>query len=300
MLTVRADEPVGNLACAGKSTDMIAHLGTGLMGAAFVRAARARGEDVTVWNRSEAKAQALEAYGAVVKLDPADAVRGATRIHLTLSDDDAVDSVLEPLAERLDPQTVIIDHTTTAPTPTAERYARWSRRGIFFAHVPMFMGPKNALEQSGLMLVSGPEERVTKIRGFIEPMTGKLIHVGTGDERAAAFKLFGNTMLVFVVSGLADMYKFARSLGIEPTDAHALFSDFKITGAVDVRGKNMAEGNFMPAWELFMARKDVRLMLEEGALHGVHFNTLPQIADFFDAAIAAGHGASDVGAVAAL
>jgi 3-hydroxyisobutyrate dehydrogenase len=67
-----------------------------------------------------------------------------------------------------------------------------------------------------------------------------------------------------------------------------------------VRGKNMAEGNFTPAWELTMARKDVRLMLEEGALHGVHYDVLPQIAAFFDRGIAAGYGAQDVGAVAAL
>jgi 3-hydroxyisobutyrate dehydrogenase len=240
---------------------MIAHFGTGLMGAGFVR--------------------------------------GAARIHVTLADDASVDAVLEPSAGVLDKQTAIIDHTTTAPTPTAERYARWRERGIFFAHVPMFMGPKNALEHTGLMLVSGPAERVAIVRPIVEPMTGKLVHVGAGDQRAAAFKLFGNMLLVFVVSGLADIYKFAESLGISATEAHGLFADFKLTGAVDLRGKNMAEGNFAPAWGLTMARKDVRLMLEEGARHGVHYDVLPQIAEFFDRAIAAGHGAEDVGAVAA-
>ncbi len=279
---------------------MIAHFGTGLMGVGFVRAALERGEEVAVWNRSPERAKALEAFGAKAFANAADAARGATRIHVTLADDASVDGVLEPLADGLDAGVQIFDHTTTAPTPTAERYARWRERGIFFAHVPMFMGPKNALEHTGLMLVSGDDERVAKVRPVVEPMTGKLVHVGAGDERAAAFKLFGNMMLVFVVSGLADVYKFARALGISPTEAHGLFADFKITGAVDVRGKNMAEGNFEPAWELTMARKDVRLMLEEGALHGVHFNTLGQIADVFDAAIDAGHGRQDVGAVAAL
>jgi 3-hydroxyisobutyrate dehydrogenase len=207
---------------------------------------------------------------------------------------------LEPLADILDKQTRIIDHTTTAPTPTAARYARWTQRGIFFAHVPMFMGPKNALEHTGLMLISGPAERIETVRPIVEPMTGKLVVVGPGDERAAAFKLFGNMMLVFVVSGLADVYAFARSLDISPVEAHGLFADFKLTGAVDVRGKNMAEGNFAPAWELAMARKDVRLMLEEGARHDVEYRVLPSIAAFFDLAIAAGHGSEDVGAVAAL
>ncbi len=279
---------------------MIAHFGTGLMGAGFVRAALARGEEVAVWNRTPGKARALEADGAKVFDDPAVAARGATRIHVTLADDATVDAVLEPLAGVLDKRTLIIDHTTTAPTPTGERYARWRERGIFFAHVPMFMGPKNALEHTGLMLVSGPPERVATVRPIVEPMTGKLLVVGSGDERAAAFKLFGNMMLVFVVSGLADVYKFAESLGISAAEAHGLFADFKLSGAVDVRGKNMAEGNFAPAWELTMARKDVRLMLEEGARHDVHYDVLPQIAAFFDRAIAAGQGAKDVGAVAAL
>jgi 3-hydroxyisobutyrate dehydrogenase len=279
---------------------MIAHLGTGLMGAAFVTAARRRGEDVAVWNRSPEKARALESVGARAFDDAAAAVRGASHVHVTLKDDETVDAVLEPLADVLDAGVRIIDHTTTAPTPTAARYARWKERGIFFAHVPMFMGPKNALEATGLMLVSGPAERVEAVAPIVEPMTGKLVHVGPGDERAAAFKLFGNMMLVFVISGLADVYTFAQSMGISPVEAHALFADFKLTGAVDVRGKNMAEGNFAPAWELAMARKDVRLMLEEGARHGAGYAVLPHIAKFFDRAIDAGHGQEDVGAVAAL
>ena len=75
---------------------------------------------------------------------------------------------------------------------------------------------------------------------------------------------------------------------------------FKPTGAIDIRGKNMANGDYTAQWELTMARKDVRLMLEEAQLHGAHLNVLPAIADFFDRGISAGHGAQDVGAVAAL
>ncbi|MFN2461241.1 MAG: NAD-binding protein, partial [Candidatus Velthaea sp.] len=94
--------------------------------------------------------------------------------------------------------------------------------------------------------------------------------------------------------------RFADGLGITRTDAHALFADFKPGGAIDVRGKNMAERNYAASFELAMARKDVRLMLEEAALHGVHYGVLPQIADLFDRAIEAGHGGDDMGAVAAV
>ena len=72
---------------------MIAFLGMGLLGANFVRALRRRGESVQVWNRSAAKARALAETGAVVRDTPADTVRGARLVHLTLSDDAVVDDV---------------------------------------------------------------------------------------------------------------------------------------------------------------------------------------------------------------
>lgn len=276
---------------------MIAHLGTGLMGAGLARAAMRRGETVHVWNRTPERARPLATEGAQLFTDPAEAVRGAERIHVALSDDASVDAVLEPLADLLDRDTLIFDHTTTAPTLTAERYARWKRRRQFFAHVPMFMGPKNALDATGLMLVSGPRDREQRVRPIIERMTGRLFYVGEGDERAAAFKLFGNMMLVFIVSGMADILAFARGMGITATDAHGLFAEFKPTNSIEIRGKNMAEQNFEPQWELFMARKDVRLMIEEAERHGTALNVLPSIAAFFDRAIEKGHGKEDVAAV---
>ena len=58
------------------------------------------------------------------------------------------------------------------------------------------------------------------------------------------------------------------------------------------RGKAMAAGDFAPAFELAMARKDVRLMLETAA--GRPLAALPGVAERMDALIAAGHGADDM------
>jgi 3-hydroxyisobutyrate dehydrogenase-like beta-hydroxyacid dehydrogenase len=76
----------------------IAFFGTGLMGSGFVRRLRANGHDLNVWNRSPAKARALQAHGATAFDDPGAALAGAQRIHLSLSDDASVDAVLEPIA----------------------------------------------------------------------------------------------------------------------------------------------------------------------------------------------------------
>jgi 3-hydroxyisobutyrate dehydrogenase len=277
---------------------LIAWLGTGLLGSNFSRRLLERGEKVRVWNRTAEKARALEADGAEVFADAAGAIAGVSRIHVTLADDASVDAVLEPLAGAIPRGTLLVDHTTTAPTPTGERVARWDARGVTFVHAPVFMGPSAARSSQGLMLLSGAPQRRAEVKPLLEPMTGKVVELGDDPARGAAFKLFGNMLLVFVVSGLADGYRFMRALGIAPSEAHALFSDFNLNNAVNVRGKAMAEGDFSPQWELFMARKDVRLMMEEAQRHGETLSVLPSIASFFDAAIAEGDGGEDVGVVA--
>ena len=132
----------------------IAFLGTGLMGSGFVRRLRANGHEVNVWNRSAAKARALEAVGARAFDDPAAALAGVARIHLSLADDASVDAVLEPLAVAIPAGTWIVDHTTTAVTPTAERVARWDARGRTFVHAPVFMGPANAAEATQIIAMT--------------------------------------------------------------------------------------------------------------------------------------------------
>jgi 3-hydroxyisobutyrate dehydrogenase len=67
---------------------------------------------------------------------------------------------------------------------------------------------------------------------------------------------------------------------------------------IDVRGKKMASGDFTSSFDLKMARKDVRLMLETAAAGGAKLEILPQIAKRMDALIAQGYGERDVGVLA--
>lgn len=273
---------------------MIAFFGMGLLGSGFVRAALRRGEVVHVWNRTVAKARALEIDGAKVFEDPAEAARGATRVHLTLSDDAAVDEVLERARPGFAPGVVLVDHTTTSPTGTRARAAQWSGRGVEFQHAPVFMGPQNALEGSGIMLASGDSARFERLRPALEKMTGKLVHLGAEPERAASFKLLGNLFLMFMTAGVAEVLTLARSLDVKPEDAAALFDVFNPGASLSVRAKRMAAGDFAnPSWELSMARKDARLMLEESSRGGVPLTMLPAIAATMDRFIDRGHAHDD-------
>jgi 3-hydroxyisobutyrate dehydrogenase len=89
----------------------------------------------------------------------------------------------------------------------------------------------------------------------------------------------------------------AKGLGIAPADALAVFSKFQPGGLIKSRGEKMARGDFSASFELTMARKDMRLMIE--AADAQPMVVLPAIAEAMDRAIANGHGRDDLGAIAA-
>jgi 3-hydroxyisobutyrate dehydrogenase len=273
---------------------MIAFLGMGLLGTNFVRALRSRGEDVQVWNRSPDKAKALEADGARAFADVADAVRGATRVHLTLVDDAVVDQVLEAARPGLAAGTVIVDHTTTSADGAKARVARWAERGLTYVHAPVFMGPQNAREASGAMMVSGARAAVEPLLPVLTPMTGKLVDLGERPDAAAAFKLIGNLFLVCMTAGLAEMLALSKALGVPPQEASTLFSFFNPGATIGGRLKKMVDRAFdEPSWELQMTRKDTRLMMEAAAAAGVPLSVIPAIAARMDDVLAQGLGEKD-------
>lgn len=273
---------------------MIAFLGMGLLGSNFARALRKRGEEVNVWNRSAAKAQALASVGAIACADAGAAVRGAARVHLALSDDAAVDSVLDAAAPGLGEGMLVIDHTTTSASTVLARMERWRARGVTYVHAPVFMGPSNALEGTGLMLLSGDRALLERVRPMLTPMTGKLVDLGPKPDAAASFKLLGNLFLMFLTSGLADMLALAKALDVPPAEAVTLFEHFNPGATIGARAKRMLDGNFSePSWELSMARKDARIMVDEAQTKGIPLAVLPAIAARMDALIAEGHGGDD-------
>jgi 3-hydroxyisobutyrate dehydrogenase len=273
---------------------MIAFFGMGMLGSGFVRALRRRGEEVQVWNRTHAKAKALEADSARAFVEPADAARGATRIHLSLADDAAVDDVLERARPGFARGVILVDHTTTSASGTAARAAKWRERGIAFVHAPVFMGPQNALESTGIMLVSGDPAQVEPLKPALSAMTGKLHDMGPRPETAASFKLLGNLFLMFLTTGLADLLALGKALDVSPAEASKLFDMFNPGATIGARMKRMTDAKFdEPSWELSMARKDARLMMEEATRKQVPLAVLPAIAARMDAVIAEGHGKDD-------
>jgi 3-hydroxyisobutyrate dehydrogenase len=156
------------------------------------------------------------------------------------------------------------------------------------------MGPQNALESSGYMLLSGDEALIKKLEPELSRMTGKLVYFGPETRTAAGMKLIGNLFLISLAGALSDVLSLAKSLDIPANEVSHLFDLWNPGSMVTGRLKRIMKADFShPSWELNMARKDARLMMEETEKEGTPLTVIPAIAGLMDHWIAKGHGHDD-------
>ncbi len=272
--------------------DTIAVLGMGLLGRGFALNLLDEGHAVRVWNRTASRAAVVGEAGATVAATPAEAVEGASRVHLVLKADDAVDSVIEALRPSLADGAYVIDHSTNLPARVGERFARLREDGVRYVHAPVFMGPQNSREATGLMLLSGPAEDEAALRPALETMTGRVWYLGEEPDEGAKIKITGNGMLVMLTAAMGDLFTMGAACGVGYEEVLALFDEFKPTPAGMGRRAVGASKRQPPGFTMTMARKDVGLMLETAG-DPDRLTVLPAIAAAMDRAIAEGRGEED-------
>jgi 3-hydroxyisobutyrate dehydrogenase len=273
---------------------MIAFLGMGLLGSNFTKALIKKGEKVNVWNRTASRAKALESVGAKAFDNITDAVKDVDVIHIVVKDDAAVNEVLAAAEPGMKPGATIIDHTTTSAEGAVERTKAWKAKGFTYLHAPVFMGPQNALESTGVMLASGDQSVIAKVEPALAKMTGKFINLGPQEGKAAGMKLIGNLFLISLTGGLTDMLSLAKAHDVSFDDVKGLFDNWNPGAMVQARLQRITSGDYTnPSWELNMARKDAGLMMKKASEVGAPLNVIPSVAAEMDKWIEKGFGNND-------
>lgn len=264
----------------------VAVLGTGIMGGGMARNLVRAGHEVTVWNRTREKAQAIE--GATVADGPGAAARGADVLVTMLADGPAVDEAVD-----LQGFDGVWAQMSTVGVEWTERLAQRAREhAVDFVDAPV-TGSRQPAEAGELnVLAAGPrDERVDAVFDAVGSKTTWL-----GDPPAATrMKLLFNTHVLLALPALAQTLKLARELGVEPEAFLDAIKDGPTDSAyTQTRGRAMAQGAFEPNFPLELGRKDLALAIEAAE------SELPiarAALEAYDRAIAAGHGRDDMAAV---
>jgi 3-hydroxyisobutyrate dehydrogenase len=272
----------------------VAVLGTGLMGAGMARAMHRAGLEVTAWNRTRAKADALAEDGVDVVGTVGDAVAGADAVVTMLFDAEAVLAVAPEVSATLGPNAVWLQSATVGVEGIERIAAQVGPTHLLDAPV---LGTREPAEQGRLVpLVSGDGRLVERVRPVLDAIGTKTVLAGDRVGQATALKLACNAWVLSITAATAQSIALASSLGIDP----GLFLEAIDGGPANapmaqLKGKAMVAADYAPSFGLGGGRKDLHLIT--AAAGGVDTALLDGVRALFDRAVDAGHADADIAAV---
>ena len=237
----------------------VAILGTGKMGGAMARRLEGAGHELTLWNRTRQRAEALGV--GKVAATPAEAVESAEIAISMLTDPDAVRAAYLGEGGAVDGarHQVFVEMSTAGPDMSRELAPVIERAGAQFVEAPV-MGSIAAAESGKLVvLAAGREEAIERSRPVLE-MLGEVRRVGDIGS-AASLKLVSNSMLAGVSALAAELQAAGTAAGLNPEDVFWVIS--RIAPGLNLRKAGFVEHRYEPVtFALRDAAKDLRLALE--------------------------------------
>jgi 3-hydroxyisobutyrate dehydrogenase len=273
----------------------IGWVGTGRMGAALARRLLVAGYDVSVYNRTRSKAEALEEAGATVVDSPAALADRDVVFTMVGGSDDFKQVVIGPngVLSREDaaPHT-LIDSTTIAQAASDEVRAKAAERGIDVLAAPVSGNAKVVAAGKLTMVVSGPEHAYLEARELLELLAARVTYVGEGD-RARLVKICHNLMLGVVAQTLAEITVLAEKGGVSRADFFDFLND-SVMGSMFTRYKTPAYVNLdlTPTFTPALLLKDFMLGADAAREHEVPMPVSAAAQQVVQALI--GHGYDDI------
>jgi 3-hydroxyisobutyrate dehydrogenase len=237
-------------------------VGAGRMGAAMASRLARAGEDVTVWNRTRAKAEPLTEVGCTIADTLAD-LRGHDVVFTMVSTSADLEQVIVGdeglLADPSTAPSVIVDCSTVSTESSVAMREACAERGVDFLAAPVSGNGKVVRAGALTLVVSGPEATYHRVAHLLDLLGKGATYVGEGDV-ARLVKICHNLMLGVVTQCLAEITVLAEKGGVERA-AFLEFLNNSVMGSVFTRYKSPALVNldFTPTFTPILLRKDFDL-----------------------------------------
>jgi 3-hydroxyisobutyrate dehydrogenase/2-hydroxy-3-oxopropionate reductase len=236
----------------------VAVIGLGAMGRRIARRLLDAGHELTVWNRTRAKAEKFE---APVAGSPAEAASRAEVVITMVADPGALREVTEGpdgIVATAGGATVI-EMSTVGPA-AIERLASVLDTDLLDAPV---LGSLSEAEQGRLSIFVGGEEAVFKRWRELLEVLGTPHHVGPTGAGAAA-KLVANSTLFGVIGVIGEALALAQAVGLSRDNAFEVLSTTALADQAERRRPSVESGEYPPRFPLRLARKDADLIADQG------------------------------------
>jgi 3-hydroxyisobutyrate dehydrogenase len=275
--------------------------GTGKMGSAIAKRLLSLGHSVTVWNRTQERAQPLIDEGAKWAATPAMLALGTDAVISIVTDSAALDEVYfgpGGLASGDATGRLFIEMSTVPPAKQQEMGARVTATGARYLESPVGGSVGPASQGKLLALCGGDAQDVERARPVLELLCRRIEHAG-GFGAGATLKLGINLPLMVYWQTLSEALSLLQPLGLDPARVIDILADSSGgPNMLKVRGPQIAKAlagadDGSVSVNLATMRKDVRAMLDQGASQHYRLPLTEATLKSFDDAIAAGMKESD-------
>ncbi len=277
-------------------SDRIGFIGLGIMGRPMASRLLGAGYEVTVWNRTASKAEALVQAGARRGASPRDvAARSDVTITMVADTPDVRAVILGPdgVIEGVRPGAVVIDMSTISPVATREIAESLAARGASMLDAPVSGGEKGAIEGTLSIMVGGAPEVFDRVLPILRTLGQNIVYMG--DHGAGQVtKACNQLVLSLTILGVAEALALARKAGVDPSRVRAaLLGGFAQSRVLELHGQRMLDGQFEPGFRTRLYHKDLGIVLQTGRALGMPLLGAGLAAQLYQVAMSRGLGELD-------
>jgi len=275
-------------------------IGLGIMGTPMALNLVKAGFNVTVYNRTRSKADALGRAGARVAASPAEAARDAEVIGTIVSDTAAMEEIVcgkGGVLETIGSGAVLIDSSTISPAVSRKLACHLAGKGASMLDAPV-TGSKHGAEKGELtFMIGGERETLERAMPVLKVLGKKHIYCGQHGLGLAA-KLAMNAILATMVEIFSEGFVMAAKAGVPPqTLLEIMQSSLARSGIVDFKAPFVFKGDFTPYFPLKLMHKDLELAMEAAYAQNLPMPATAVVKEVYGAAKAQGKGDLDYAAV---
>lgn len=278
----------------------VAILGLGTMGSGMATNLLKAGVSLTVYNRTQAKAQTFADKGARIAATPADAAKGASIVLSILADDVASrDAWLgkDGALAAVESGAILIESSTVSPAWIAELAAQAQQRGIELLDAPVTGSRVQAAEGQLTFLVGGSAAALERVTPIMKAMSKQITHLGPVGS-GAKMKLINNFICAVQVASLAEGLVWIERSGLDRDKALTVLKNgapgSPILSALSTR---MVNHDYAVNFLLRLLSKDLLYAKNEAAACEVDLKTAEAARSLVEDAIQQGYGEQDMSAV---
>jgi len=263
----------------------VAFIGLGVMGFPMAGHLKAKGHEVTVYNRNPTKAQDwVSRHGGLSAPTPADAAKGQDIVFCCVGNDDDLRSVTtgeNGAFAGMEQGAVFVDHTTASANVARELYEAAKQGGFGFVDAPVSGGQAGAENGVLTVMCGGEPETYARVEPVIASFARMCKLMGPAGSGQLT-KMVNQICIAGLVQGLSEGVHFAKRAGLDvETMLEVISKGAAGSWQMENRGKTMNQNKFDFGFAVDWMRKDLGIVLDEARRNGAQLPVTALVDQFY-------------------